>query len=192
MSAGFLRLFVALDIGNEVRDGLTAEIRVLKRAHSKVKWVAPDHIHLTLAFLGETPEERLPDIIAALDVVARTAATFSCVVKGLGWFGSERSPRVVWAGVAEEPALMALQGGVAEALRQIGFTPEDRPFHPHLTVGRVKSSRDALGLAEVLTKRSEVTFGVMKVDRISVMRSQLSPRGPVYSALHAALLPCGI
>lgn len=183
-----MRVFVAVDIGDDVRRALTLELKSLKKTHPRVKWVAPDCIHLTLAFLGEIPEEHGAGIHAAVDAAIQGMGGFSCAVKGLGWFGSPRSPRVVWAGMAEEPALMMLQAGVTEALRQIGFVPEDRPFHPHLTLGRVKSSRDADGLAEELTKRRETEYGVMKVHGVAVMRSQLFPQGPVYTLMHESAL----
>lgn len=191
MAAGFMRVFVAVDIGDDVRAALGREIQALKKTHPKVKWVAPEHIHLTLAFLGEIPEERLSEINMAMDAVAEASTVFSCEVKGVGWFGSVRSPRVVWAGMKEEPALMELQAGVAAALRQLGFVPEDRAFHPHLTLGRVKSARDGEGLAALLSGRGEAVFGAMKVDRVLVMRSQLRPQGPEYSVLHEAALSSG-
>ncbi len=188
MSAGFVRVFVAVDIGDEVRGALALEIKALKKRHTKVKWVAADCIHLTLAFLGEIPEGRLPEINGALDEVAALLNGFDCEVKGVGWFGSARSPRVVWAGMREDPGLMVLQAGVAESLRQLGFVPEDRAFHPHLTLGRVKSAGDGEGLASVLSGRRDVVFGATKVDRVLVMRSQLRPQGPEYSVLHEAAL----
>lgn len=188
MGEGFLRVFVALDIGEAVRALLAEEIKALKKTHPRVKWVASANIHLTLAFLGEIPQERLAAIGVAMDGVAVRFAPFACRIKGLGWFGAPRSPRVVWAGGVEVPELMQLQAGTADALRQLGLTPEDRPFHPHLTLGRVKSSRDAAGLPESLSLRRDVDFGLMPVDRLSVMRSELQPQGPVYSVLHEARL----
>ena len=187
-NAEFFRVFVAVDIGADIRAELGRQIQALKNTHPKIKWVTPEHIHLTLAFLGETPEERLAEINMAMDAVAEARAVFSCEVKGLGWFGSPQSPRVVWAGMHEDPALVVLQSAVAEALRQLGFVPEDRAFHPHLTLGRVKSSRDGAVLAPILSGREDVVFGEMRVDRILVMRSQLRPQGPEYSVLHEAAL----
>ncbi len=191
MSVGFVRVFVAVDIGDDVRVVLGREIEALKKTHSKVKWVAADCIHLTLAFLGEIPEERVPEINGALDEVAALSVVFTCEVKGLGWFGAARLPRVVWAGIKEDPALMELQVGVAGALRRLGFVPEDREFHPHLTLGRVKSARDGEGLATVLSGRGDTVLGSMKVDRVLLMKSQLRPRGLEYSVLHEAGLLSG-
>ena len=183
-----MRLFVAVDIGDEVRASLALELKALRKTHPDVKWVEPDRLHLTLAFLGEIPDERLSEISAAVDRAAKPSVAFSCAVKGLGWFGAERSPRVVWAGVEEALDLMVLQTGIAEGLRGIGLAPEDRAFHPHLTLGRVKSSSDGVGLAEVLKKRRDVAFGLMDVKKVSVMRSQLLPQGPEYTSMASCLL----
>ncbi len=190
MTDGFIRVFVALDIGDAVRKALVEEVRDLRKTHPRVKWVAPDNIHLTLAFLGDIPGERVGEIGKSLESVASGFEVFECSVKGLGWFGSPRSPRVVWAGMPENAELMLLQAGIAEALRQLGYTPEDRPFHPHLTLGRVKFSKDAAGLAGLLQSRADKEIGPFRVDRILTLRSELQPRGPLYSVLHeAALLP---
>lgn len=188
MSEGFLRLFVAVDIGASVRAALAERIRLLRRTHPRVKWVAAENIHLTLAFLGEVPAERVDGIGSAMDAVAAGFPVFSCGVRGLGWFGSPRSPRVVWAGFEPEPELLRMQAGVAAALRDLGFVPEDRPFHPHLTLGRVKSPRDAEGLAAVLQPCGDQEIGRMAVDRILTLRSTLLPRGPEYTVLREAPL----
>jgi len=189
MADGFVRVFVAVVLGDTVRAALAEAIRLLRKTHPRVKWVAPENIHLTLAFLGEVPVERVEEIGSALEGVAAVSGAFSCAVKGVGWFGSPRSPRVVWAGIPEDPALMRLQADVAGALRQLGFTPEDRPFHPHLTMGRVKFSQDAIGLTEILREKRDTDFGAMPVERVLVMRSELRPQGPVYSVLREAVLP---
>lgn len=189
MSEGFLRLFVAVDIGAPLRAALAERIRLLRKTHPRVKWVAAENIHLTLAFLGEVPAERVEEIGAALDTVAAGFPVFSCGVRGLGWFGSPRSPRVVWAGFEPEPELLRMQAGVAAALRDLGFVPEDRPFHPHLTLGRVKSARDAEGLAEILKPFGDREIGRMVADRILTIRSTLLPRGPEYTILRESPLP---
>jgi 2'-5' RNA ligase len=187
--AGVARLFLAVDIGDQVRAALADCQQSLKEAPVRVGWVHPEHIHLTLVFLGDVFLAGLPNLRRFMDETAARMAPFAVVVAGLGAFGSPRSPRVVWAGIFEPPdPLLELQRELGAGLRRLGYRLEDRPFHPHLTLGRVRSARGAGELTSRIESATHKAFGRVAVDRILLVRSRLDSPGPRYETLYASPL----
>ena len=178
-----MRLFVAVHLSQEIRDGLASVQDRLRRAQADVSWVKPANLHITLKFLGETEPKRLESIGSELAEAARSAAPFSLVVAGLGTFGG-RIPRVVWAGVREGVApLEALAGAVENRLARLGFPKERRGFTAHFTLGRVRSPRNAEGLLAAIRDEPAAPLGTVPVEEFVLMQSQLDPRGSSYTAL---------
>ncbi|MGQ9663588.1 MAG: RNA 2',3'-cyclic phosphodiesterase [Kiritimatiellia bacterium] len=185
-----IRSFAAVEIGDGVRQGVAEFQAHLKRVAGDAKWVDPESFHLTLVFYGEIPEETVTALSAVLDKVAAGFHPFECSVVGAGFFGSPKAPRVLWVGIAEGgERLAALQTTLAQESRQIGLVIETRPFAPHLTIARFRIPRAAACLASQLKRWEEHDFGRFRVDRIVLFRSDLTPKGAVYSRLHEALLP---
>jgi 2'-5' RNA ligase len=185
----WVRAFIAVDIGGAVRATLADLQRDLKRSGADVRWTRPESIHLTLAFLGETSAARCAELAGVLDRVALDVARFRFEVKGVGTFGPPRSPRVVWAGVVDESGgLGALHAGVTQALKTLGVPDEKRPFHPHLTLGRVRSRRGVAELTSTVASDNNSPLGWVQVESLLLMRSQLHPQGAQYSALHTSPL----
>ena len=183
------RIFIAVDIGDDVRACLEQAQRRLRRQWPDIKWVAVGNIHLTLVFLGDVVTERIPAVAAMLDRVAGETAPFTCDAAGLGWFGSRVAPRVIWAGVARgREQLAALRGGIAAGVQALDLRTEERAFTPHLTLARVKRAGDAAGVAEQLAAASTQAFGVVTVESVRLLSSELRPTGPVYTVLHEARL----
>jgi RNA 2',3'-cyclic 3'-phosphodiesterase len=149
--------------------------------------VAPENLHVTLKFLGAVDEARLPDVTAALDVAA-SAPAFDVEVRGLGAFPTVSRPRVLWAGAPGSPTFTRLADEVDRALTGLGFPPEGRGFTPHVTLGRVREPRRNPPLAEALEAAAERPFGMLRVVSVSLMRSDLSPRGARYTELAAVAL----
>jgi 2'-5' RNA ligase len=183
-----VRSFVAVHINDAVRQALAEAQAALRKAGARVGWVAPENIHLTLAFLGDIPGERVPAIAGGLDEIAGRVHPFSFEVGGLGFFGGRR-PKVIWAGVGEGgEALVQLQKDVATLLRRLEIPIEERPFHPHLTLGRARSSKGAEALTAAVNALRDARFGRVESKSVCLMRSVLRPRGPIYSVLHEAVL----
>jgi len=179
-----VRLFLAVLLPDEVRAALAAEVQRLQRVARDVAWVAPDNLHVTLKFLGEVEPGRVEAVGAALGPVAKTTAAFDVEVLGLGAFPSPTRPRVVWAGLGAGAApLAALAGRVDAALATAAFAPETRPFAGHVTLGRVREPQRAPRLAAALDAGASRRFGLVAVDRIALVRSDLSPRGARYTVL---------
>ncbi|HYL79339.1 MAG TPA: RNA 2',3'-cyclic phosphodiesterase [Candidatus Acidoferrum sp.] len=178
-----MRLFVAVNLPGEIRQQLASVQDRLRQAQADVSWVRPENIHVTLKFLGETDEKRLPSIRQALGDAARAGALFSMEVAGVGSFGG-RVPRVVWVGVKDgAQPLTELARRVEQALARVGFPKEKREFAAHLTLGRVRSPRNAEGLVAALHEVREARFGTIAASAFELVQSELRPSGSVYTML---------
>lgn len=179
----FLRVFVGLAIGERLRAELAETQAALRRAEAHVSWTPPANLHVTLVFIGAI----VPAAVAPLTDVLRTAcaahAAFRAAVAGVGWFGGGR-PHVVWAGFAGRPQrLLDLQAALGENIRRLAYTLETRSYTPHLTLGRVRSSRGAAALVRAIGAVRERAFGVESFDRVTLYRSCARPGGSVYEIL---------
>jgi len=182
-----VRSFVALELSEDVREGLTNLLNRLRQTNAAVKWVEPENLHLTLKFLGEVTEEQIEVIVDALKAVAQATEPFSFAVRGVGGFPDLRRPRVLWVGVEPTPPLMRLQQFVERTMEQLGFAPEERAYHPHITLGRVKAMTGIEKVRAVLSEYSGFNFGSVPVKHLTFFRSDLSREGPTYTPI--ALLP---
>jgi 2'-5' RNA ligase len=189
MNCDTVRTFVAVEIGEEVR---AAARRFRDRAGGRLpgaRWVAAENLHLTLAFLGEVAPDLLSRARQVLDEAVSDFAPFAFEVVGIGFFGSARDPRVLWAGLSGDVLTLAkLQARVAAGLRGRGFSPEERAFSPHLTLARFRRGRPAGEAARIATQHRDLRFGTAIANRLLLMRSDLGPQGPRYAILHEALL----
>ena len=184
-----IRSFIAIEISDEVREGLRTLQQDLKRAAARVGWVAPENIHLTLAFLGDIFRAQVESLAQVLDTAASQTVVFRYQVAGSGFFGSPRSPRVIWVGVNEQGnAVTELQTRVVAAVRELGLKTEERPFHPHLTLGRVRTRDRVDELTSLLASAKSTTFGSVEVSRLLLMQSHLEHQGVRYSVLHESVL----
>jgi len=188
-----LRCFVAIKLPEEVKAGLSrlqAELKSGKQ--SPIKWVDPYNIHLTLKFLGNVNLDMTTQITGAIGEAARGVSPFHLEIKGLGVFPNPRRVQVIWVGMSGEvDKLLQLQKGIESALARLGFAPEARAFTPHLTLARVREraspdERQKLGELIASTKfETEYTF---PVEAVSLMRSQLTREGAIYSQISSVEL----
>ncbi len=181
-----MRTFIGIRLADGLRSAVVELCDELRRASVRVKWVEPENVHFTLRFLGETDDVAVPAIAESLKNVVSSVPMFSIELCGVGAFPNVKKPRVLWVGI--EPAdgpLLELKRAVDGALADHGFSPEEgRPFHPHVTLGRVKDSRVANVLTEPLCRAADTALGVMEVRDVAFIRSTLSPRGPQYTDLY--------
>jgi RNA 2',3'-cyclic 3'-phosphodiesterase len=185
------RLFVAVDIDERARSAIAEISRGL--AHhlrrepgaGRITWVRPEHLHLTVRFLGEVEQRRIDPLQGAF-IEPLTTADFDLSFQGLGMFPAAGRPRVVWLGIRDgRPELERLGREVDERLRAAGVAPEDRSFRAHLTLGRFRNAtrRPAIDAADVGTP----AIGPCRIDRVTLYESQLSTAGPRYTPLAQAL-----
>ncbi|NDY41791.1 RNA 2',3'-cyclic phosphodiesterase [Dissulfurirhabdus thermomarina] len=184
-----VRTFLAIDLPPAQRKALEAARRSLERAGGDVRWVPAANVHLTLKFLGGVPAGGLPRVLEAAAAACRGRAPFRLSVEGLGVFPGWHRPRVLWAGVGGDiPALAALHAAIESELAAAGFPAEERPFRPHLTLGRVRSLRGWAGVRDAMAA-SRLATGPFTVERVVAYESRIGPRGAAYRPLGDFPLP---
>ena len=190
-----LRLFIAVELTPEVHRAMAQLQDALKRQlpPKAVRWTKPDGIHLTLKFLGDTPQDKEQSVVQGMTAAAAGFAPFEFQVAGFGCFPNPRKANVLWVGVPEMPkALAGLQRAVDLRMHTLGYEKETRPFSPHLTLGRVNktiSPGERQQLAEVIAKTQVAQLGTVPAHEVILFESNLLPGGAVYSAL--ARVPLG-
>lgn len=187
-----MRLFIAVNLPAEERRAAYDAAAPLRAARLPVRWVREDAVHVTLRFLGEVGEERVPALGDALAGAVQGARSFSLAIGGVGAFPGLARPRVLWMGVERHPALELLANDVERSLMALGFEPELRPFHPHLTLGRVERGAKAAAFRDLERLASGVTYqSTIRVESVDLMQSTLGSGGATYSVLSRAPLADG-
>ena len=188
-----IRSFIAIELPDELKVGLTQLQSQLKLSKQPwVKWVDPYSIHLTLKFLGSIAVDRIGEITGAMEEAAQGIPPFHLAVKDLGVFPNLRRVQVAWVGISGAvDKLGQLQQGIESNLTRLGFAPESRSFTPHLTLARLRDrapldERQRFGQLIASTK-FEAVYAI-EVDAISLMRSQLTREGAIYSRISSVVL----
>ncbi len=185
-----MRTFIAIELDEGIRARLGRLVRELAPKSPGVRFVNPDGIHVTLNFLGEIPDETAEKVKALIAAAAAQSRRFDLRVRGTGTFPeNSRSPRVLWVDVEAGPELPALQARLTRDLEPLGFEPEKRDFHPHLTIGRVKGREGLAEAVEGLRAHAADDFGAMTVRKVTLFRSVLRPTGAIYTPVFEAPLP---
>jgi len=179
-----IRSFLAIELPGPILRKIGEVQGGLKSSHADVRWTSPETIHLTLKFFGNIEESRIDPIFKSIKEPIRSTPPFSLKVRGVGAFPHLKNPRVIWIGLVDErEALPSLQKQIETYLEKVGFQPEDRPFRPHLTLGRMKSSRGKEELAGSMERYREEEFGDFEVEKVVLFKSDLRPSGPIYTPL---------
>ena len=178
-----IRSFIAFDMQNEqVLNRLAAAQKLLVETGSDLRPVAPQNIHITTRFLGDISPGMVDKVYEAMKKVKFTP--FNIKLCGLGVFPSLNYPRVVWAGMTDGvEQLESIFTQLEPQIRALGFAADAYGFSPHLTIARIRSGRNKQNLAELITKKVDFEFGIIRADCLRLKRSQLSPKGPTYSML---------
>jgi len=178
-----IRSFLAFDIENDtVLNRLAAVQRLLVQTGADLKLVEPQNIHITVRFLGNITPTMVEKIFDAMKQIQ--FAPFNVQMKGLGAFPDLRYPRVVWAGITDGAyQLKTVFSQLEPRLRGLGFSPDYKGFSPHLTIARVRSGRNKAQLADFITENVNFDFGTIKAQCFRLKKSDLTPKGPIYSTL---------
>jgi len=178
-----VRTFIAIELETGLKAALQGLIERLKATGADVRWTRSEGLHLTLKFLGEVDEEEAASVQSILEKLSGRHPSFPLAFAGTGAFPNERNPRVLWIGFKAEPGLMALQEDVERELEAVGFAREQRDFHPHLTLGRVKGPGRVPGAVRELGKEEPERLGGMTVRKIALFESRLRPEGAEYHVI---------
>ena len=187
-----MRVFIALNLPKKARQRIHRATRGLREGELPVRWVDVDNYHVTLKFLGEVRPDRVARVQDALTRVAASTQPFTAALGGFGAFPTIRKPRVVWLGVNATPELRCLKQDLEWTLSEVGFDPETRAFHPHVTLGRAAATDGAGAFRGLDETMAGMQFGCeVTVRTLDLMRSHVSRDGARYSVLSSAKLVGG-
>lgn len=192
-----MRAFIAIEMPAPVQQRLLgaqrrlAQLLRLQQLERCVRWTPAENLHLTLRFLGEIDDVQQRILAHSLTQIARRHARLTLSVAGVGCFPNTHRPNVIWCGLRGElTALAQLQAEVEVAAQAVGLPAEAKPFQPHLTIGRLQRSTtssqlQAVGAAamQIAVTATQPESGASTVDELLLMRSELTPSGPIYSRL---------
>jgi len=177
-----MRAFLGVGLPAGVREAVASEIAQVRGLHAPVAWTAPKNLHITLNFLGEMAPERVPLVEREMRSVASGIDPFSLTAEGGGAFPGTRNPRVLWVGFLEPLELVRqLQQNMEDALSRAGFPRENRPFHPHITVGRSRGALPPAWGERFVQALSGKNFGVVPVSSFTLYESRPGSGGAVYT-----------
>ena len=185
-----MRLFIAISLPSDLQATLAAIANPLKQVMgSAVRWVKPSNLHVTLKFLGEVDQGKISLLKPKLEQIASQYPPMELSFQGCGVFPGWENPRVIWIGIQTPQQLTSLAGTLESELRVQGFRTGERPFSPHLTLGRfngalTQGQRELL-LAQVDSSKSTI-YGTLSADHITLFRSDLQPEGPRYTDMSHA------
>ncbi len=178
-----MRLFVAARLPDEIEDAIAEFLDQFLKLPGRVKWVEPRNVHITLKFLGETDRQRFDEVRNAINGAIKGHTAFDLTIRDCGAFPNLNRPRVFWIGIDDpERRLRNLAHNLDTAMTAIGFPPDDRPFSPHLTLGRVKEPFDLESLCAAYSKTVFEPIS-LRVEQIHLIESHLRPTGPIYQDL---------
>ena len=179
-----MRAFIAIELPPEIKQGIAKVQEELRKTGANAGWTRPEGIHLTLKFLGEVPEERASEILAALTGAAKGSGKLNLAVAGAGAFPNGKNPRVLWLGVTGDvEKLGSLQAAAENAMTGMGFEREKRKFSPHLTLARIKFPKPRDNWQLKIEGIRDVKLGGFEADRVSLMKSELKREGAVYRSV---------
>jgi len=184
------RAFLAVPVPEQVCQAVAELQSQLASRTTNLRWVRPDSLHLTLHFFGRVAEENLEKIKASMLSVGLRTEPFQVDIRGLGVFPNSRRPRVLWLGLEPEEPLMALSAAWQEALSPTGLPPGDRPFSPHLTIGRFRQRGNRPDTL-LSGQGDHPLIGTLPVDRLVLYESRLTPRRAEHRPVHSVSLGAG-
>lgn len=177
-----IRTFIALPASTEIQQQMAAVQSQLKATQADVKWDLQDKFHITLKFLGDVELSNIESLSSALAGMVKQFPVFEITYDALGAFPNLHNPRVIWIGTKANQVVLNLQSGVERVCSDFGFQKEERVFHPHITFGRVKGTRNLARLTEAI---KTITFEPMqsRCSELLLMKSDLRPSGSIYTIL---------
>lgn len=186
------RIFIAIPIPNKIKQRISQEILSDKTfSNLRIRWVQPKNLHITLKFLGETPSERIPALIAAMQATAAQTDPFSIRLEKGGVFPNRQKPKVVWIDIEPPAPLLKIWQTLETNAAKNGFPRDTKPLKAHLTLGRIADSHvetEKTRIGPLLDAASTLQLPIFEVNQIQLIQSTLSPQGAEYSLLHQEVI----
>jgi 2'-5' RNA ligase len=183
------RVFIAIQTPGELQQALGDIQSTCQLSSLPLRWVNLSHLHITLVFLGETPAAQLENVSQVMTRAVTGIPPFTVQTLSLGCFPSPSQPRVLWMGLDDPSQLLTrLYQKLITAFQALGFEGEDRVFHPHITLARIRKPVQNPAFRSLLATYHNRQFGQIPVDALHLFESHLQPTGPVYRILRSAHL----
>ena len=183
-----MRSFIAIELPQALRAELgNLQNKLQTPRQTWIKWVVPESVHLTLKFLGDVSIDKIEEIVTAIEEASSEIIQFKLKVQELGVFPNLSRIRVIWVGLTGDlDRLQILQKNIEENMEILGFPAEERKFTPHLTLGRVRfqpPSPDLEKFTRLIEMTKFVSSSEIDVDTVNLMKSELTPKGAIYSKI---------
>jgi len=177
-----IRSFLALPTSEQTKASISLLQSKLRESEAEVRWESSDKFHITLKFLGNVEPPIIDSLVSQLQVLLKNVSSLKTIYNTIGGFPSVDRPRVIWIGAEQNEFLMKLQENIESVCTELGFDKEDRVFHPHITLGRVKGNRKLSRLTETV---KSLTFEPIQAlcSEVLLIKSDLKPSGSVYTTL---------
>lgn len=180
-----MRIFIGIKLADSVTAGIEKFLEPFRKIASPVRWVKPQNIHLTLKFIGDVPDDIYKKIEATLGepLTEQDAGTFDVTLAGCGKFGKGTALSIFWIGIEPNQPLAGLYHTIENRLEKIGIPKEDRPFKPHITIGRNKLNFNFTHFFQLIDRHRDQRIAQFPVTGFQLFKSNLTPDGPIYTIL---------
>lgn len=178
-----MRIFIGIRLSDNTHEEIERFLEPFKRISTPIKWTNSENVHLTLKFIGEVPPEQYSRIEAELTGGDFNVGAFDLEIAGCGKFGRGKEINILWLGTAKDEKIEELYRRIENSLERLGIAKEDRPFKPHLTVGRNKKQYNFKPIFELLENNSDASIGKCRVHAFQIFKSELFSSGPIYTVL---------
>lgn len=184
-----LRLFIACKLNKDIMEKCAEIQKNIKDLNLDVKWVSSENMHITLKFLGPVKPEHLENLSQKLQLVARNHICFDMAIENIGVFPTLGNPKVIWIGSGKgSDKIMLLEKDIESALKDFNMPKEEKIFNAHITLGRLKTSKNKDKLADFIEKNKYLFIAKMEIKYFTLFQSQLTAKGPIYSDLKTFML----
>lgn len=184
------RLFIGIPVRSKVAENEAGKwARNPELNQNRMSWTKPENWHITLYFLGETPSEKVPLLCGLINDSFGTTLGLVTELKDVGVFPNQRNPKVLWLGLQNLAPVMNAYRKLGALLQQNGFTFDEKPLKPHLTIARIKSIENSAAIRSIQEQYAGFSFGQVAIDRVVLYESILSQTGPVYKPLFVKIFP---
>ncbi|MCE9646159.1 MAG: RNA 2',3'-cyclic phosphodiesterase [Chloroflexi bacterium] len=190
---GLLRAFIAIELPQHLQVSIEKQTARLHQTlgDQVIRWVPTHNMHLTLKFIGDISTSHVDFLKQLIAQEAASHPQFDLQIGGLGSFPTPRRPRILWAGLHAPADLVSLQNGIEMGTARLGYDRQERPFSPHLTLGRVRQNITEMDMQKIRAALDTIqlgNIGTTRVDSVHLIKSDLHPDGPVYTKLFSAPL----
>ena len=179
-----IRAFIAVEIEGQTKQKISELISILKKSDANAKWITEGQMHLTLKFLGNIDEGHVQKISDALSIISNNFSSFTINFSGIGAFPDLNHPAVIWLGVNKGAEfLKMLNEKIETALEKLDLKKENREFKPHLTLARMRPSKNALSLVKLIKETDFSSWNDLRINRLVLLQSALNPKGAVHTII---------